>query len=50
LAIPEQYRTSGRIVKEVKPLAEAAVKPGSTYLEVCDLVKREVESRGSTAG
>jgi len=44
--IAEQYRTSGRIVKEVKPAVESAVRPGVTFLEVCDLVKREVESRG----
>ena len=44
--IPEQYRTSGRIVGEVKPLVQAAVKPGVTFLEVCDLVRAEVESRG----
>jgi methionyl aminopeptidase len=44
--IPEQYRTSGRIVREVKPLVESAVKPGAGFLEVCDLVKKEVESRG----
>ncbi len=44
--IAEQYRTSGRIVKEVKPVVEAAVKPGASFLEVCDLVRREVESRG----
>jgi len=44
--IPEQYRTSGNIVKEVKPLVEAAVKPGARFLEVCDLVRKEVEKRG----
>lgn len=44
--IPEQYRTSGRIVKDVKPLVEAAVKPGAKFLEVCDLVREEVEKRG----
>jgi len=44
--IPEQYRTSGKIVREVKPLVESAVKPGTGFLEVCDLVKKEVEERG----
>jgi len=44
--IPEQYRTSGNIVKEVKPLVEAAVKPGAKFLEVCDLAREEVEKRG----
>jgi len=44
--IPEQYRKAGTVVKEVKPLVESAVRPGAGFLEVCDLVKREVESRG----
>ena len=44
--IPEQYRTAGNIVKEVKPLVESAVKPGAGFLEVCDLVRKEVEGRG----
>ena len=44
--IPEQYGTSGKIVREVKPLVEAAVKPGASFLEVCDLVRKEVEDRG----
>lgn len=46
MALPEQYKTSGRIVREVKPIVRSAVKPGVTFLEICDLVKREVESRG----
>lgn len=44
--VPEQYRTSGKIVSEVKPLVQSSVKPGVTFLDVCDLVRREVESRG----
>jgi methionyl aminopeptidase len=44
--IPQQYRTSGNIVREVKPLVESAVKPGAKFLEVCDLVRKEVERRG----
>jgi len=44
--VPEQYKRSGNIVREVKPLVEAAVKPGTTFIEVCDLVRREVEGRG----
>jgi methionyl aminopeptidase len=44
--IPEQYRKAGAIVKEVKPLAASAVRPGAGFLEVCDLVMREVEARG----
>ena len=44
--IPEQYRRSGAIVKEVKPLVESEVRPGVGFLEVCSLVKREIEARG----
>ena len=43
--IPEQYKTSGRIVREVKPLVESAVRPGARFLDVCDLVRSEVEAR-----
>jgi methionyl aminopeptidase len=46
MALPEQYRTSGKIVREVKPIVNSAVKPGVPYLEICDLVKKEVETRG----
>lgn len=44
--VPEQYKTSGRITGEVKALVPAEVRPGASYLEVCDFVRREVESRG----
>lgn len=44
--IPEQYRASGNIVREVKPLVEALVRPGARFLEVCDFVRKEVEKRG----
>ena len=43
---PQQYKESGRITNEVRPLVQSAVKPGVKFLEVCDLVKHEVESRG----
>jgi methionyl aminopeptidase len=44
--IPEQYKTSGRITNEVKTLVPSAVRPGVSFLEVCDFVRKEVESRG----
>ncbi len=44
--IPEQYKTSGRITREVGALIRSAVKPGVSFLEICDLVKKEIESRG----
>lgn len=44
--VPEQYKASGRITSEVKAVVQSAVKPGVGYLEICDLVRREVESRG----
>ena len=44
--IPEQYRSSGRITSQVKGLVPAQVRPGVSFVEVCDFVRREVESRG----
>jgi methionyl aminopeptidase len=44
--ISEQYRASGKITAEVKALIRGAVRPGVGFLEVCDLVKAEVEKRG----
>jgi methionyl aminopeptidase len=44
--IPEQYKKSGRITAQVKGVVRSAVKPGIGFLEMCDLVKKEVESRG----
>ena len=44
--IPEQYRSSGRITSQVKGLVPAQVRPGVSFVEVCDFVRREVEARG----
>jgi len=44
--IPEQYRTSGNITNQVKALVRSKVKPGMGFLEICDFVRHEVESRG----
>jgi methionyl aminopeptidase len=46
VALPEQYKKSGRIVREVKPMVSSTVKPGVSFLQVCDIVRKEVESRG----
>ncbi len=46
MALPEQYLTSGKITRQVKAIVAGAVRPGIGYLEICDLVRREVESRG----
>lgn len=46
--IPDEYRKSGRITNEVRTVVKAAVKPGVGFLEICDLVKKEVESRGGS--
>jgi methionyl aminopeptidase len=45
-SIPDQYHTSGKITAEVKSLVKTKVSPGMGYLEICEFVKREVESRG----
>ncbi|MDG6900869.1 MAG: type II methionyl aminopeptidase, partial [Nitrososphaerota archaeon] len=44
--IPEQYKKSGKITSEVKALVPSEVSPGVSFLDVCDFVRREVESRG----
>jgi methionyl aminopeptidase len=44
--IPEEYRSSGKITSQVRSLVRSAVKPGVTFLELCDLAKRETETRG----
>jgi methionyl aminopeptidase len=44
--VAEEYKTSGKITSQVRGVIRAAVKPGMSFLEICDLVKREVESRG----
>ena len=36
--IPEQYKVSGKITTEVKALVPAEVRPGASFLEVCDVV------------
>ncbi|MDE1852259.1 MAG: type II methionyl aminopeptidase [Thaumarchaeota archaeon] len=44
--IPGEYKESGRITSQVKSVVRSAVKPGVGYLDICELVKKEVESRG----
>lgn len=44
--IPEEYRKSGKITAEVKATVRRAVKPGMGFLQICDMVREEVESRG----
>ena len=46
MLIPDEYRTSGKITSEVKALVPSQVKPGVSFVEVCDFVRSEVESRG----
>lgn len=46
ILIPDEYKASGRITAQVKALVPAQVRPGASFLEVCDFVRREVESRG----
>jgi methionyl aminopeptidase len=44
--IPEEYRTSGKVTAAVKGVVRTWVKPGMGFLEVCEFVRKEVESRG----
>ncbi|MDG6989275.1 MAG: type II methionyl aminopeptidase [Nitrososphaerota archaeon] len=48
ILVPEEYRKSGQITNQVKAVVRSAVKPGVGLLEICDLVKTEVESRGGS--
>jgi methionyl aminopeptidase len=45
-SIPGQYRQSGRITSEVRGVVKSTIKPGMKFLEICDLVEKEIESRG----
>jgi len=44
--IPEAYREAGRITNEVKEVVRSKVAPGIGYVEICELVEREIASRG----
>jgi len=44
--IPEEYKRSGTITNQVRAVVRSAVRPGMGFLEICDLVRSEVESRG----
>ena len=48
MQIPEQYRKSGRITREVRVLVADSVKPGTSFSEISDLVSREVRARGGS--
>lgn len=44
--VPREYSKAGRITTEVRALIEERVRPGASFLEICDMVRKEVESRG----
>jgi methionyl aminopeptidase len=44
--IQEEYRKSGRITNEVRGVVKSRIRAGMSYLEVCELVEKEIESRG----
>lgn len=45
--IPNQYRKAGRITSEVRALVKDFVRPGSGYLETCEMIEREIVARGA---
>ena len=47
--IPQEYWKSGKITNEVRSVVRSAVKAGMSYLEVCQLVEKEIVSRGGAA-
>jgi len=48
LKIAEEYRKSGKITKEVRALVSDRVRPGATFVDVCDFVEDEVRTRGGS--
>jgi len=44
--VPAEYRKSGKITNEVRSVVKAGVRPGMAYLETCELVEKEIHSRG----
>jgi methionyl aminopeptidase len=46
--IAEGYRKSGKITNEVRAVVKARVRPGMGYLETCQIVEKEIGSRGGS--
>lgn len=46
--IPSQYKTAGRITNEVRQEVKHRVRPGMTFLEICDFVEKAIASRGGS--
>jgi methionyl aminopeptidase len=44
--IPEQYDKAGRITREVRAVVKSRVKVGMTYIQACELVEKEIQTRG----
>jgi len=44
--IPEQYEKAGRITREVRAVVKSGVEVGMSYLQACELVEKEIASRG----
>lgn len=48
MTVPEQYRTSGRITREVRGVVTASARPGVGLVELCKLVESEIVRRGGS--
>lgn len=46
MSIPEQYHVSGKITREVRRVVKESIQPGMSYVGACELVEREIASRG----
>jgi methionyl aminopeptidase len=44
--IQEEYRKSGKITNEVRTMVKARVRPGMSYVEACEMVEKEIASKG----
>jgi methionyl aminopeptidase len=46
MKVQEQYRTSGRITREVRDVVAASAKPGASVVELCETIESEMVKRG----
>ena len=46
MKVPEQYRASGRITREVRDVVTASARPGVGLVDLCERVEAEIVKRG----
>ncbi len=48
MTIPEQYIRAGKITSQVRALVKDLVRPSVGFVEVCESIEKEIESRGGS--